>query len=223
MTPATTTRTSTKRSGRHRTPRILQPLHTAVAAVTALAAAGILTGTALAAPDLADPGVNWDAVAACESGGNWATNTGNGFHGGLQFTLGTWSSNGGSGIPENAGREEQIRVANNVLKSQGIGAWPVCGRRAGSATPARVTALAGATARQGSPVEPERWRSRLVEHGQRGTCVVADGDTLTAIAAREHVPDRDGEPGWERLADANPDHVTDPDVIRRGWVLSIPN
>jgi hypothetical protein len=77
----------------------------------------------------ADSGVNWDAVAACESGGNWSINTGNGYHGGLQFTLGTWRANGGAGMPENASREEQIRVAENVLHSQGIGAWPVCGAR----------------------------------------------------------------------------------------------
>ncbi|SIB66029.1 transglycosylase family protein [Mycobacteroides abscessus] len=73
--------------------------------------------------------VNWDAIAACESGGNWAINTGNGFYGGLQFTLGTWRANGGSGMPHHASRAEQIRVAENVLRSQGIGAWPVCGRR----------------------------------------------------------------------------------------------
>ena len=71
--------------------------------------------------------VNWDAVAACESGGNWAINTGNGYYGGLQFTPGTWSANGGSGMPNQASREEQIRVAENVLRTQGIGAWPVCG------------------------------------------------------------------------------------------------
>jgi hypothetical protein len=73
--------------------------------------------------------VNWDAVAACESGGNWSTDTGNGYYGGLQFTMGTWRANGGSGSPRNASRDEQIRVANNVLHSQGIRAWPVCGRR----------------------------------------------------------------------------------------------
>lgn len=72
---------------------------------------------------------NWDAVASCESGNNWAINTGNGYFGGLQFTLGTWHANGGSGMPNQASREEQIRVAENVLHSQGIGAWPVCGRR----------------------------------------------------------------------------------------------
>jgi resuscitation-promoting factor RpfE len=73
--------------------------------------------------------VNWDAIAQCESGGNWGISTGNGFSGGLQFTSSTWHANGGSGSPANASREEQIRVAENVLHSQGIGAWPVCGRR----------------------------------------------------------------------------------------------
>jgi resuscitation-promoting factor RpfE len=73
--------------------------------------------------------VNWDAIAACESGGNWGISTGNGFSGGLQFTSGTWAANGGSGSPAGASREEQIRVAENVLHSQGLGAWPVCGRR----------------------------------------------------------------------------------------------
>lgn len=77
----------------------------------------------------ADGGVNWDAVASCESGGNWHTATGNGYYGGLQFTMGTWRANGGSGSPHQASREEQIRVADNVLRTQGIGAWPVCGRR----------------------------------------------------------------------------------------------
>ncbi|MGO9352260.1 MAG: transglycosylase family protein [Mycobacterium sp.] len=73
--------------------------------------------------------VNWDAIAQCESGGNWGISTGNGFSGGLQFTPGTWRANGGSGSPNGASREEQMRVAENVLHSQGIRAWPVCGRR----------------------------------------------------------------------------------------------
>jgi resuscitation-promoting factor RpfE len=77
----------------------------------------------------AESGVNWDAVASCESGGNWHIATGNGYYGGLQFTMSTWHANGGKGSPHQASREEQIRVANNVLKTQGIRAWPVCGRR----------------------------------------------------------------------------------------------
>ncbi|HEY7050808.1 MAG TPA: transglycosylase family protein [Mycobacterium sp.] len=96
---------------------------------------GAITGGLLAAPMALSTatahadGMNWDAVAACESGGNWSINTGNGYYGGLQFTMGTWRANGGAGSPHNASRAEQIRVAENVLRSQGIGAWPVCGRR----------------------------------------------------------------------------------------------
>jgi resuscitation-promoting factor RpfE len=77
----------------------------------------------------ADGGHNWDAVAACESGGNWAINTGNGYYGGLQFNLGTWRANGGTGLPHQASRSEQIRVAENIASHQGMGAWPVCGHR----------------------------------------------------------------------------------------------
>lgn len=94
-----------------------------------------ITGALVAAPIALSTGtahadsLNWDAVARCESGGNWAINTGNGYYGGLQFNLGTWRANGGSGMPHQASRSEQIRVAENVLRRQGRGAWPVCGRR----------------------------------------------------------------------------------------------
>ena len=81
-----------------------------------------------AVPAVTDGSV-WGALAKCESGGNWGINTGNGYYGGLQFTPGTWRANGGSGSAHAASREEQIRVAENVLHTQGIGAWPVCGRR----------------------------------------------------------------------------------------------
>lgn len=73
--------------------------------------------------------VNWDAIAECESGGNWSSNTGNGHYGGLQFKQATWSANGGVGNPAMAPRFEQIRVAENVLDSQGLGAWPTCGAK----------------------------------------------------------------------------------------------
>jgi hypothetical protein len=75
--------------------------------------------------------VDWDAIAQCESGGNWSTNTGNGFYGGLQFKPSTWASNGGRGHPAAASRQEQIRVAENVLRTQGLRAWPTCGSASG--------------------------------------------------------------------------------------------
>ena len=92
-------------------------------------ATAALTTVAMLTAPTASAGPNWDAIAACESGGNWAINTGNGYYGGLQFSLSTWRANGGSGMPNLASREEQIRIAENVLRTQGIGAWPTCGGR----------------------------------------------------------------------------------------------
>ena len=73
----------------------------------------------------------WDRLARCESGGNWGTNTGNGYSGGLQFSAGTWAANGGTGSAHNASRAEQIRVAERVRASQGWGAWPACSSKLG--------------------------------------------------------------------------------------------
>lgn len=80
--------------------------------------------------------VNWDAIAQCESGGNWSTDTGNGHFGGLQFKPATWSSNGGRGNPATATRGEQIQVAERVLATQGLKAWPKCGPRGVAASAA---------------------------------------------------------------------------------------
>ncbi len=95
------------------------------------AIAAMAMSTVLSAGTAHADSMNWDAIAQCESGGNWAANTGNGHYGGLQFKQATWTSNGGFGSPVNASREEQIRVAENVLASQGPGAWPTCGKQGG--------------------------------------------------------------------------------------------
>jgi resuscitation-promoting factor RpfE len=71
----------------------------------------------------------WDRVASCESGGNWAINTGNGYYGGLQFSLGTWRAYGGYGYPHQNSKADQIRVAERVRTQSGLHHWPVCGRR----------------------------------------------------------------------------------------------
>jgi LysM repeat protein len=73
----------------------------------------------------------WDRLAQCESGGNWSISTGNGYYGGLQFTPGTWRAAGGTGMPNDASRETQIRVAQRVLQQQGWGAWPACSSKLG--------------------------------------------------------------------------------------------
>ncbi|WP_281168283.1 resuscitation-promoting factor [Nocardioides insulae] len=69
----------------------------------------------------------WDQLAQCEAGGNWAINTGNGYYGGLQFNIGTWQSYGGTGLPSENSREEQIRIAEKVRAATGgYGSWPAC-------------------------------------------------------------------------------------------------
>lgn len=73
----------------------------------------------------------WDQIAACESGGNWAINTGNGYYGGLQFSLRSWQGVGGSGLPSDASREEQIARAEMLQSRQGWGAWPACSAKLG--------------------------------------------------------------------------------------------
>lgn len=84
-----------------------------------------------AAPAVAG-GSEWDALARCEAGGNWAINTGNGYYGGLQFLPSTWRANGGVGMPHEASREEQIAVAERIrAASGGFGAWPGCARKLG--------------------------------------------------------------------------------------------
>ncbi|MFD8706863.1 transglycosylase family protein [Kitasatospora sp. NPDC059648] len=100
------------------------------AAVAALPVAGLVTATSASAA----PSSTWDSVAQCESGGNWSISTGNGFHGGLQFTPSTWAAYGGTAYASQANqatRAQQIAVAEKVLASQGPDAWPVCSKKAG--------------------------------------------------------------------------------------------
>lgn len=111
-------------------------------------AMALTTGTASA-------DVNWDAVAKCESGGNWSINTGNGFVGGLQFLPSTWRAYGGVGSPATATREQQIEVARRVAAGpQGLRAWPVCGRRAFDGGGSPVRTLAGHPAAMAPAAHP---------------------------------------------------------------------
>ena len=95
------------------------------ATVAAISAAGLaLSATAANATTSTS---TWDALAQCESGGNWSISTGNGYYGGLQFNLGTWQAYGGTGLPSNASRETQIAIATKLRDaSGGYGAWPAC-------------------------------------------------------------------------------------------------
>ncbi|WP_018599234.1 transglycosylase family protein [Mycobacterium sp. 155] len=124
------------------------------AGTAALVLAPLTSSFGLSTPTAAADTVNWDAIAACESGGNWSTDTGNGAYGGLQFKPATWAAHGGVGSPATASREEQIRVAENVLATQGLGAWPKCGAQGGApvgwSAPAPVATTGCAAVRPGA-------------------------------------------------------------------------
>ena len=147
-------------SGRHRKPT------TSTVSVAKLAFTGAVIGgggIALAGHAAAAPDGEWDRVAACESGGNWGINTGNGYHGGLQFSQGTWAAHGGGEFASSANqatRDQQIAVAERVLATQGRGAWPVCGRGLSAASPRNVVADAPAPD-PAPPAEPAAFEPPL--------------------------------------------------------------
>ena len=125
-------------SGRHRKPTTSNISVAKIAFTGAVLGGGsiALAGQAAAATD-----GEWDQVARCESGGNWAINTGNGYYGGVQFAAGTWASHGGGEFAPSAQlatRDQQIMVAERVLATQGRGAWPVCGGPLSGPTPREV-------------------------------------------------------------------------------------
>ena len=212
-------------SGKHRRPTL------ATRTIARVAIAGLAVGAPLAiaaAPAQAEGSVNWDAVAHCESGGRWNINTGNGYHGGLQFHPRTWTANGGSGSAANASREEQIRVAENVLRTQGIKAWPKCGPKGlgGGAAPAKKAApqkakAAPAPVKKATPKPvtapkqaPKPAPAPVVKTGA-GDYTVVVGDTLSGIASKLNV-----QGGWKALADKNAGTVSNPNLIFPGQKLA---
>jgi hypothetical protein len=96
---------------------------------SALFASAVLAVNSVAAT--ASP-VDWNAIAQCESGGNWSANTGNGYYGGLQISEATWRANGGVGSPAEASPQEQIAVADRIMAAQGPSAWPKCSMSTGA-------------------------------------------------------------------------------------------
>lgn len=107
------------------------PVARRVAVFAAAGALAVVAPLAMAGTANAAPGSTWDALAECESSGDWNANTGNGYSGGLQFSSSTWSAYGGEGRAHQASRAEQIAVAERVLDGQGWGAWPACSQELG--------------------------------------------------------------------------------------------
>ena len=123
-----------RRNARHAKPSKAAPAVAAAAMTGGLvvADAALAAGTASAGGSVAQ----FERLASCESGGNWAINTGNGYYGGLQFNLGTWQAYGGTGYPHENSREQQIAVATRLRDANGgsYGSWPACAASLGLPT-----------------------------------------------------------------------------------------
>ncbi|POX65394.1 transglycosylase [Streptomyces sp. Ru62] len=222
-------------------------------AVRAIALAGV-TGAAVAAPLMAAGNASaatasqWDAVAQCESGGNWSINTGNGYYGGLQFSASTWAAYGGTqyaGTADKASKAQQIAVAEKVLAAQGKGAWPVCGTGLSStpyngsapstSTPSTSTGSGSSTATRSTG---EQAASRSAER-PAASASKGQGKTVTTPTGKK-VKKGDGEykvvtgdtlssiaekhhvqGGWQKLFELNKDIVEDANLIYPGQQLHL--
>ncbi|MCM3511142.1 LysM peptidoglycan-binding domain-containing protein [Rothia sp. P100] len=204
----------------------------------ALALGGAAAVATLAAPATsanAAPLEAWDALAQCESGGNWSINTGNGYYGGLQFSQSSWNAAGGSGSPAGASKAEQIRVAENLLQMQGWGAWPSCTAQLGlsaygtSSAPANLAPQSDQVAEIAAPAVVEAAPAvveaapvaeapvaAVAEAPVANTYTVVAGDTLSEIAYAH------GFSSWDALLAANSELITNANVIEIGWELTIP-
>ncbi|TLM84082.1 transglycosylase family protein [Pseudarthrobacter sp. NamE5] len=203
--------------------------------VAAISAAGLaLSATAANATTSTS---TWDALAQCESGGNWAINTGNGYAGGLQFSPSTWAAYGGTGSAADASREQQIAVAEQVQAAQGWGAWPSCSAQLGlsggasgavqtapvqnvpvQAAPVQAAPVQAAPLQPPAPVTQAPAAKHVTAVALSGeTYTLQAGDTLSIVAEKLGI-----QGGWQHLADANLDTISDPNLVFEGQVLQLP-
>ncbi|MGV9576935.1 transglycosylase family protein [Streptomyces sp. NPDC003509] len=223
--------------GKHRRPSKAVRIATLAGVTGAAVAIPLMGATGASAASVA----TWDAVAQCESGGNWSINTGNGYYGGLQFSQSSWAAAGGTQYAARADlatKDQQIAAAEKLLDLQGPGAWSCAG--AGGLTNDGVdpgvdtgSAKNGDTDPQAAPerkaeqpttrsekrTAPEKTvttpTGQKVEKGD-GEYKVKAGDTLSKIAGAEKV-----KGGWEKLFKLNDDIVDDANLIFPGQQLHL--
>jgi nucleoid-associated protein YgaU len=203
-----------------------------------------VAGTAIAVPLIgatsssAASVATWDAVAQCESGGNWSINTGNGYYGGLQFSQSSWEAAGGlqyAARADLATKDQQIAIAEKLLAIQGPGAWSCAsagGLTAGGPAPdinpggtssssssasTPAAAPAKSTAKPAAPKAVKHSATDWTRHtAHKGDYTVVSGDTLSGIATSHHV-----KGGWHKLFEVNKDTVKDADLIYPGQHLRL--
>ena len=213
----------------------------------ALAIGGAVAATMSMPAANAVDGATWDALAQCESGGNWSINTGNGFYGGLQFTQQSWNGVGMSGSPATATRAQQIEAGERLLAIQGWGAWPACSAKLGlygktgaaptyteptttvaaqsqtqqtytaPAAQAAPAAVEAPAAPAAAPAVEAPAAPAAAPKAAAGTYTVVPGDSLSLIASKLGVAG-----GYQAIAAANTDIIYNVDLIFPGQVLTIP-
>lgn len=194
--------------------------------IARVAVAGIAVGAPLAIAASPAQATDWDSIAQCESGGNWNTSTGNGYYGGLQFSQSTWKAYGGTGSASGASRDQQIAVAERVLQGQGIGAWPVCGKKGGggsskATSPKSSKPAAPKTTKKVTPKTTTEAPKQaapatgVAGSNPKGDYTVVAGDTLSKIATQFNV-----QGGFAKLQELNKAYVPNADFIVVGQNLA---
>lgn len=191
--------------GRHSKPS------TSSIGVAKIAVTGAILGSgsvALASQAQAAPDSEWDLVARCESSGNWAINTGNGYQGGLQFSSSTWLGYGGgqfASAANLASKDQQIAIAEKVLAGQGRGAWPVCGRGLSGPTPRNVTS----TPKPAAPMADTAQSTTPLDAVVPATEPTSEPEIVAVDFATEGPA---AEPANQTEAPATPAEATTPDA-----------
>lgn len=228
--------------GKHRRPSKTVRLATLAGVAGAAVAVPLMGATNASAASVE----TWDAVAQCESGGNWSINTGNGYYGGLQFSQSSWAAAGGTQYASRAdlaSKDQQIATAEKLLDMQGPGAWACAG--AGGLTndgvDPGVSTGSGQSASKPEQAQPERKAEQPTTRSEQreapkaesskktvttptgemvqkgdGEYKVKTGDTLSKIAGKEGV-----KGGWSKLFKLNDDIVKDANLIFPGQQLHL--
>ncbi|WP_165985546.1 transglycosylase family protein [Streptomyces sp. YIM 98790] len=218
--------------GRHRRPSKPTRFVSAAGVAGAAVALPVIGATSAQAASVS----TWDAVAQCESGGNWSINTGNGFYGGLQFTQSSWEAAGGTQYASRAdlaSKDQQIATAEKLLAMQGPGAWPVCSVRAGltAGGPAAEVDTSGGQAEPSAPAEQaeepapaapaevevtvDSEPAAPAERSSGDLYTVESGDTLFKIAQAHGTT-------WQQIYADNKDVIGgNPDLIHPGQQLTL--
>ncbi|MFI5986685.1 transglycosylase family protein [Streptomyces sp. NPDC051555] len=229
--------------GKHRRASKATRVVTLVGVAGVAVAAPLMTAGAASAATASQ----WDAVAACESGGNWSINTGNGYYGGVQFSSSTWAAYGGKAYASQANqatKAQQIAIAEKVLKGQGKGAWPSCG--VGLSNSAYNGGGSTETPKQTKPEKKVEKKAEPKQETKRPEAPVTRSERAETPAPTKAAPSTEApktgtgsyeiksgdtlgtiaqangvKGGWQKLHELNKDTVPDADLIFPGQKLKL--